>query len=392
MIRTTDLLRIVLRQQVRQINYGVILAVAFGICIYLSMGILGKEIETLIGQDINFIGGVSVIKASLEEHYFPDAPPQFFAPAVLEHVRSLPQVLSASASMRRVCWVPMTVGQRQFDLYVLGVDPWFWETNSITAFQGRLLDAADEAKRTRVCVLGREIAQILFGEGPYVGRIVGIQNDNYEVVGLGTGIMLRGNWCFIPLGTAMDRGIFDAAPNRMQLRMRRLEDVEPMAQIIPDIVSQKQQSLHLKVEFAGEDLRKVLGIVRWVRILLTLGIASSLILGCMGIWQGTFATVRERTREVGLKLAMGAERWDIWAQFLGEAICKSVLGGILGIVLGAVCIYITGFFLHIPIVWTKFGQDSLLCVGAATLVGVVGGMYPAILASRMDAVHALRYE
>jgi putative ABC transport system permease protein len=190
----------------------------------------------------------------------------------------------------------------------------------------------------------------------------------------------------------MDRGIFDAAPNRMQLRMRRLEDVEPMAQIIPDIVSQKQQSLHLKVEFAGEDLRKVLGIVRWVRILLTLGIASSLILGCMGIWQGTFATVRERTREVGLKLAMGAERWDIWAQFLGEAICKSVLGGILGIVLGAVCIYITGFFLHIPIVWTKFGQDSLLCVGAATLVGVVGGMYPAILASRMDAVHALRYE
>jgi putative ABC transport system permease protein len=392
MIRTTDLLRIVLRQQVRQINYGVILAIAFGICIYLSMGILGKEIETLIGQDINFIGGVSVIKASLEEHYFPDTPPQSFAPAVLEHVRSLPQVLSASASMRRVCWVPMTVGQRQFDLYVLGVDPWFWETNSITAFQGRLLDAADEAKRTRVCVLGREIAQILFGEGPYVGRIVGIQNDNYEVVGLGTGIMLRGNWCFIPLGTAMDRGIFDAAPNRMQLRMRRLEDVEPMAQIIPDIVSQKQQSLHLKVEFAGEDLRKILGIVRWVRILLTLGIASSLILGCMGIWQGTFATVRERTREVGLKLAMGAERWDIWAQFLGEAICKSVLGGILGIVLGAVCIYITVFFLHIPIVWTKFGQDSLHCVGAATLVGVVGGMYPAILASRMDAVHALRYE
>jgi putative ABC transport system permease protein len=307
-------------------------------------------------------------------------------------VRSLPQVLSASASMRRVCWVPMTIGPRQFDLYVLGVDPWFWETNSITAFQGRLLDAADEAKRTRVCVLGREIAQILFGAGPYVGRIVRIQNDNYEVVGLGTGIMLRGNWCFIPLGTAMDRGIFDAAPNRMQLRMRRLEDVEPMARTIPDIVSQKQQSLLLKVEFAGEDLRKILGIVRWVRILLTLGIASSLILGCMGIWQGTFATVRERTREVGLKLAMGAERWDIWAQFLGEAICKSVLGGVLGIVLGAVCIYITGFLLHIPIVWTKFGQDSLLCVGAATLVGVVGGMYPAILASRMDAVHALRYE
>ncbi len=392
MIRTSDLLRIVLRQQVRQINYGVILAIAFGICIYLSMGLLGKEIETVIGQDINFIGGVSVIRASLEEHYFPDTPPQFFSPAVLEQMRSMPQVLSASTSMRRVCWVPMTVGQRQFDLYVLGVDPWFWTTNSISAVQGRLLDAADEDRRARVCVLGREIARILFGEGPYIGRIVGIHNDNYEVVGLGTGIMLRGNWCFIPLGTAMDRGIVDAGPNRLQLRMRRLEDVESMARMIPDLVSQKQQPLHLKVEFAGEELRKILGITRWVRILLTLGIASSLVLGCMGIWQGTFAAVRERTREVGLKLAMGAERWDILAQFLGEAICKSVLGGILGIVLGAACIYVTSLILHLPVGWPKFVQDSLLCVGTATLVGVVGGMYPAILASRMDAVHALRYE
>jgi len=69
-----------------------------------------------------------------------------------------------------------------------------------------------------------------------------------------------------------------------------------------------------------------------------------------------------------------------------------VLGGILGIVLGAACIYVTSLILHLPVGWAKFVQDSLLCVGTATLVGVVGGMYPAILASRMDAVNALRYE
>jgi putative ABC transport system permease protein len=146
------------------------------------------------------------------------------------------------------------------------------------------------------------------------------------------------------------------------------------------------------VEILSEDLRKIQAIVRWVRILLSLGVASSLVLGGMGIWQGTVAAVRERTREVGLKLAMGAEQWDIWAQFLGEAVCKSLLGGILGVALGAGCIYAAGTLLHIPVGWTRFGQDSLLCVGAATLVGTIGGMYPAIVASRMDAVHALRYE
>jgi putative ABC transport system permease protein len=392
MIRTADLLRIVFRQQVRQVPYGVILAIALGISIYLSMGILGNEIEALIVQDINFIGGVSIVKATLEENYFPDTPPQSFAPAVLDHLRALPQVLSASTSMRRVCWVPMTIGQRQFDLYVLGVDPWFWTTNSILPSEGRLLDEADEARRSRVCVLGGEIARILFGDGPHVGRIVRIHNDNYTVAGVGTGLMLRGNWCFIPLGTAMDRGISDAAPNRLQLRMRRLEDVEPAARLIPEIVSRYQPPVHLKVEFLAEDLRKILGIVRWVRILLTLGIASSLVLGTMGIWQGTVAAVRERTREVGLKLAMGAEQWDIWAQFIGEAVCKSLLGGILGVVLGAACIHLTGAFLDLPVEWMGFTQDSLLCVGAATLVGTIGGMYPAILASRMDPVHALRYE
>jgi putative ABC transport system permease protein len=392
MMRASDLLRLVLRRQVRQLNFGVILAIAFGICIYLSMGILGKEIETTIVQDINFIGGMTVIRASLEEHYFPDAPPQSFAPAVLDAVRAMPEVLAASASMRRVAWVPMVVGRRSFDLYVIGVDPWFWEVNSIHAAQGRLLDRADEDGRARVCVLGREIAQILFGEGPHLGRTIDIRNDNYTVVGLGAGVMMRGNWCFVPLGTAMDRGLFDAAANRIQLRMRHLEDVAPVARILPEIVSAKQPPVPLKVEFNSEDVRKVLGIIRWVRIMLGLGIASALILGCLGIWQGTVAAVRERTREVGLKLAMGADRWDIWAQFLGEAICKSVIGGILGVFLGAAGIYVTSVILHLPVGWARFGQDSLLCVAAATLLGVVGGLYPAILASRMDAVQALRYE
>lgn len=391
-MRTADLLRLVLRHQVRQLNLGVVLTIAFGISVYLAMGILGKQIETAIVQDINFIGGITVVRASLEEHYFPDAPPQSFAPAVLDEVRGLPQVLAASASMRRVAWVPMTVGRRSFDLYVIGVDPWFWATNSIDVITGRLLDRSDEERRARVCVLGREIAQVLFGDGPAVGRTLDIRNDNYTVIGLGEGIMMKGNWCFVPLGTAIDRGLFDAAANRIQLRLRQLEDVEPMARSLPAIVAAKQPPVPLKVEFNGEDVRKVLGIIRWVRILLGLGIASALILGCLGIWQGTVAAVRERTREVGLKLAMGAGRWDIWAQFLGEAVCKSMLGGILGVMLGAAGIYVTSRVLSLPVGWTAFWQDGLLCVAAATLLGIVGGLYPAILASRMDAVQALRYE
>ena len=130
----------------------------------------------------------------------------------------------------------------------------------------------------------------------------------------------------------------------------------------------------------------------WVQSLLWLGIIASLMLGGFGIWYGTFAAVRARTREVGLKKAMGGSDRDIMAQFLCEALCKSVAGGVLGIILGVSAVVggVYALGTGIPVV------DLILsCTGSilfSAVIGVAGGIFPAIQASRMDVVTALRFE
>ena len=394
MLKLSDLFRITIRQHLRQRGIGVLLSISFGVSVYLAVTIMGTDVQNRIIQDVNLIGGVSLIRLTFEEHTMPGTPAQAFFPATVEAVRKSSGVLSASVSMRMEAWENMMLGERRFGLSVLGVDSWFWQTNSVYPVQGRLLTSEDERQRARVCVLGEDAARMLFGDGPAVGRIVTLKVDNYEVVGVAKGVMMRAksHTCFIPLVTAMDRGFWDAAPNRMFIQMERLEDVAAMAEALPSIVAEHQSPAYLKIEYSREELAKVKLIVVWIRFLLYAGVCASLVLGVLGIWQGTFTAVRERTREIGLKLAMGAEGRDILAQFLAEALFKSVVGGFFGILLGVGVIHLGVIFMGVTVVWSELTRLALGSLAVATLIGMAGGIYPAYCASRMDVVQALRYE
>ena len=144
--------------------------------------------------------------------------------------------------------------------------------------------------------------------------------------------------------------------------------------------TQEEQLERLKVTFM------------WVETLLWLGIAASLMLGGFGIWYGTFAAVRARTKEVGLKKAMGGSDADILLQFLAEALCKSVAGGILGIVLGLSLVWGGALALGIGVSYPLLVGSSLGSIFFSAIIGVAGGLYPAMQASRMDVVSALRFE
>ena len=115
-------------------------------------------------------------------------------------------------------------------------------------------------------------------------------------------------------------------------------------------------------------------------------------LGGFGIWYGTFAAVRARTREVGLKKAMGGSDKDILAQFLAEALCKSVAGGLLGILVGTLSVEIGAWSLGTSISYPLLAASSAGSILFSAIIGVAGGLYPAIQASRMDVVSALRFE
>ncbi len=153
-----------------------------------------------------------------------------------------------------------------------------------------------------------------------------------------------------------------------------------------------QAAPYLVIRTQDEQLERIKTTFMWVEALLWLGIAASLMLGGFGIWYGTFAAVRARTREVGLKKAMGGSDADILAQFLAEALCKSVAGGILGIVVGVFLVEVGAWSLGTGISYPLLIASSLGSIVFSALIGVAGGLYPALQASRMDVVSALRFE
>ncbi len=395
MLRTSDLLRIVIRRQLRQLRLGVILSISIGIAMYIGVQVVGKDIEDRVTQDVSLIGNVTILSLEHDEYRYPGAPPQWFLPKTVERLRELPEVHSASLCMRSPHEVSMRVGENVVYLKMYGADPSYWDVHALRASEGRLLNAADEQKRARVCVLGEKLARQLFGDGPYVGRTLTLYKDNYMVVGVVAGFMMQGkdDRCFIPLTTAADRSFADNNyANCILVRMKHLDDVDAMYEKLPGLAREEQKAPYLRLEYSGESIRTVRLIVGRVHIILQLGIAAALGLGCFGIWQSSFAAVRERTREIGLKLAMGAEQRDIMLQFLGEALCSALLGGLTGIFTGTCIVLSLCLWLGLPVPRLELAISVPVSLLVATVVGVVGGTWPSVKAGRMDVATALRFE
>jgi putative ABC transport system permease protein len=373
----------------------VILSIGIGIAMYIGVQVVGYDIEDRVTQDVSLIGNVTIISVEHAEYRHRGAPLQYFVPKVAERIRELPEVHSASMNMRSPHTVPMRVGDRIVHIRMMGVDAAFWDVYALRAIEGRLFSDEDIKQRSRVCVLGTKAARELFGEGPYVGRTITLYKDNYTVIGVVAGFMLQGkeDRCFLPLSTAEDRSFADNNyPNRILVRLKHLTDVDAMYEKLPGLILEQQKAPYLWLEYSGESIRSVRLIVGRVHVILQLGIVAALGLGCFGIWQSSFTSVRERTREIGLKLAMGAEQKDIMLQFLGEALCSALLGGVTGIVVGTAAVLGLCAWLTIAVPWWELCVSVPVSLFVATLVGALGGTYPSLQAGRMDVATALRFE
>ena len=244
-------------------------------------------------------------------------------------------------------------------------------------------------------MLGREAAINLFGqEREAVGKLLFLGQDVFEVVGVVSGVML-GSWGqggFLPYSTMIDRNWGTGKLARLFIRAIGWEDVPHLVSVIPQTIRAHQNAPHIAVRTQEDQLKRIKTTFLWVEILLWLGIAASLMLGGFGIWYGTFAAVRARTREVGLKKAMGGSDADILAQFLAEALCKSVAGGVLGILLGITLVETGALLLGTGVSYPLLTVSSFGSIIFSALIGIAGGLFPALQASRMDVVTALRFE
>jgi len=394
MITRSDLVRISLRQVLRQRSYGVIFSIALGIMAFVTLSVLGREIRYNIGQDMVLLGGVNVVRVFLDDAKFPGSPRQEFLPESVEAIRKLPGVLMVGRNTMDIKTYPIRIDERSVPLTMTGVDEHFWEIHAATLQSGRFFTEEDIKERRRICLLGRELAKDIFGGKNPIGEPVFFGNEAFEVIGTFSGVMMGEwvRWGFMPYTTAVDRNFSEGLVNRIFVRAVSWEDVDRLVREIPQAIAQHQKLNHLVLRTQEEQLARIQTIFVWVEVLLWLGIAASLMLGGFGIWSGTFAAVRARTREVGLKKAMGGADVDILAQFLTEALCKSVAGGMLGIALGTVVVKVGALLLSCVISYPLLAASSVGSIVFSAFIGIAGGVYPAIQASRMDVVTALRFE
>jgi len=291
-------------------------------------------------------------------------------------------------------------------LTVSGTNGQYDEVRSLDLSMGGFLTDADLDEQAKVAVLGWGAYRDLFAEGDYpVGQIITIDDIRFEVVGI---IEEQGGFggdddtIFVPLTTAQTRFF----PQRTLSGERPLATIYASAADETQIDAATEQMtsvLRERHDLAGDDVddfqiisqEAVLDIANQITGILTVFLGAiagiSLLVGGIGIMNIMLVSVTERTREVGIRKAVGATKRDILLQFLLEAIMLSFVGGLLGIGLG-----VTGATLIsnlVPDLATKVTVDVMaLAAGVASAVGLIFGVYPAMRAANLRPIEALRYE
>ncbi len=224
-MRFNDLVRVSLRQVVRHRRryIGVVLAIAIGVAGFISIITMGQDVKRNFNEDLTFIGGVTIIRTVLEPR--PDLPLAEFHKDTVQAVRDLPGVSVASlVGLTRLNFFWKGVPD---NLSVVAVDENFWKMRNLSAISGTLFPPEAVEQRQRVVVLGKRLAESLFGTLQVAGRTIELGNDIYRVTGIVGGLrdINMEKSVFIPLTTAVDRLSRELVRDRMNERCATWDDV-----------------------------------------------------------------------------------------------------------------------------------------------------------------------
>ena len=290
---------------------------------------------------------------------------------------------------------------------VFGVSWRYREVADVGLAEGRFFDARDEYEHAQVAVIGPEIRRNLFGYGPVLGKQLKVNDVWLEIVGvLGVDAAAQpasgeaasssstAKEIWIPVSTAMrkfDRDPLDAPVDELLVTVKEGVSTRRTAQVIEPLL----QRLHggaddYEVVIPEKLLEQSRQTQRIFNIVMGSIAGISLLVGGIGIMNIMLASVLERTREIGVRRAIGATRHDIRSQFVVESFAISFLGGVSGIIIGIVLARIVAAYAGWPTVITV--SSLILSTGVTITVGLVSGIYPAARAAELNPVEALRYE
>jgi len=394
------------------------LGVIFGVCSVIAMLSIGEGAGWEAQQQIRLLGSNNIIIKSVK-------PPEEEV-ANVDRSRLLMYGLTYKDAERIATTIPavkVVVPMKSIDkdvfyrarrvsTRVVGTVPWFPQIANFRAARGHFITTTDMRRKKNICVLGEGIAKKLFTYmdplekevkiGPHYYRVVGMMEHRATAKKKGAVEDLNLD-IYIPLTTAQERysdvnvkmsagtyAMEKVELRQMTVRVKDVENVPATAKAIRQVLKRFHQKDDYEIIVPLELLHQAEKTKRIFNIVLGSIAAISLLVGGIGIMNIMLASITERTREIGVRRALGAKRKDIILQFLVETVVLSAGGGIVGLTIGVVIPRLVTYFADMKTIVTAW--SLILAFGISAAIGVIFGLYPASRAANMDPIEALRHE
>ena len=268
----------------------------------------------------------------------------------------------------------------------------YMNTTNLTISKGRILSVIDLENNSKVCLLGNDIASTLFSLSNPIGQTIKINGDNYTVIGVITAVgnSMGSNiddMIIIPFTTAKYLGS-DTSINSLYIKVQDENKIEKTTSLIENYIT---QTLGITTDYfsvsSQDSMLDTMESVNDTLSLLLAGIASiSLIVGGIGVMNVMLVSVTERTKEIGIRKALGAKRSDVLVQFLIEALVLCICGGIIGVISGILIGTVLG---KMGYTFTPNTSIIILSFSSSALIGIIFGIFPARKAAKLNPIDAL---
>jgi len=321
------------------------------------------------------------------------------ADAILREIPKVQDVAPVLSGAAQVVY-----GNQNWSTGVYGSTPGIFVVRDLMLIAGRSFTEQDVRSATKVAVLGQTVVTNLFGSANPVGQVIRIKKLPFTVIGVlaEKGQSMQGqdqdDIIYIPVTTAQKKIFGTAFPGMVRnimVKVRNAHDLNAVENELNNLLRQRhrigpREDNDFQVRNLTDMMQMAEQSARVMTLLLGAIASVSLLVGGIGIMNIMLVSVTERTREIGIRMAVGAKTWDIRLQFIIEALTLSLMGGIIGIVLGIAGATILSALAG----WTTVVSplSILLAFGFSALVGIFFGFYPAYKASLLNPIDALRYE
>lgn len=372
---------------------AVMAGIAVGAAGFIIVQTMGDSVEKKMGEHLELLGEATVMKAQWrnDDNFHPG---QYYMSDV-KKLKQIPNVM-AVAPVVSLYAVDAFFRSNEWSPGVMGIDHDFWKTQTAKLAHGRLIGPSDVVGRKMVCVIGENVAKHLLKIENPVGQVVGVGSLKFEIVGVLGGIQNNDLQRMIVLPITTAQNLFPGLYwiREIYIRVDDWNHVEPVREQALQTLRNSHPGYEsgLELIYYPRRLEKVKSTVWLVKMFVYSSLGVTLILGGLGITSVMLAAIQDRTREIGLRKALGAKEEIILLQFLIEAVLISLIAGAIGVVIGIFSVNFLKEPLGVEISKTMLALSIFIGLFFTILLGIISGIYPSLRASQMDSVTAMRFE